>query len=287
VVVCICLYLPKKKRISLRTMSPSSVRDLELSMPFDEKLFLSRWRSAIEEGGKRRSPSYPVWQGDKAYKDLERAGLLNWVQFKPDGTFKGERDWRSRKQFKRFRQAVSTYEDFASSPDESQLNLDSIIKALDPLTKDSSNPVLRREAGKFRRLLQGEMNRLREKRESLFWGDLEGLSAVGKELGNAPARKYELDARFQVKVGLLLEFQLRELKQQSPSLSLLTISRLVMLFYVANDLAEYQYSKRYLPQLRTRLTGIHLRLASIDENLRRAKLQKLASLVDIGTNANV
>lgn len=271
-------------------------------MPFDRSTFISRWRAAIKEAGERHKPAFPCWEGLKAYKDLKRAGLLSFIQFQKDGSgFGGEQDWRSKQIFREFEAAVAVYE--ADVHELSNLdqrepvmsNFANAAKALPPLTSAQCGPRIRNAATKLLKLLEDEMSRReqanRQKRDEAFFAGLPGLSTVLKEYVTAPRRDYDLDSRFQIKIAFLLNFRLRGFRDASREVSFRTISRLVVLFYIASNLATYVTDPIGSPsRIETALTKKinrtaeggstavepkRIRVQTVDQNLRRAKLEKL------------
>lgn len=115
----------------------------------------------------------------------------------------------------------------------------------------------------------------RRRRDEAFFAGLPGLSAALKEYVAAPRRDFDLDSRFQEKIAFLLNFRLRGFAEKSRDVSFRTISRLVVLFYVASDLAAYDVdSTENTVKIKTTLTKKRLRVQTVDQNLRRVKLNK-------------
>src|ERR1035437_2669999 len=288
-------------------------------MPFDQSSFLKRWRAAIKEAGQRNIPSFQCWEGPKAYKDLKRAGLLNFVQFQEDTqvlkkgrvqeedqdqeevvVFRGEQDWRSKQIFRDFEAAVAVYE--ADVHELSNLNRQepvignfaNVAKALTPLTSTQCSRRIRDAATKLLKLLEDEMSRReranRQKRDEAFFAWFPGLSTAMKEYVTAPRRDYDLDSRFQLKIAFLLNFRLRGFRDGSRGVSFRTISRLVVLFYIASNLATYVTdpidSTRRIETVLTKkinraaeigsaaVQPKRIRVQTVDQNLRRVKLDK-------------
>lgn len=260
-------------------------------MPFDRNSFLSRWRAALDEAGKRRPNSlFPCWEGPAAYNDLKRTGLLNFVQFREDGIrYKGERDWRSRQMLGEFEAAVRIYEadvnellgshQAPSATDE----LSSVARALALLAGGKHGRKLKTAATKLLGLVEDEIESQiatnQRERDAAFFDGLPGISTALKELPlRPPTRHYDLDARFQVKLGFLFNFYLRGYAEEARDISFRTISRLVVVFYIASGLAEYvpgPLTQRQIKTLRSEEKDrATIRVPAVDLNLRRARLNE-------------
>ena len=94
----------------------------------------------------------------------------------------------------------------------------------------------------------------------------------------APARYYDLDARFQGMLGFLFNFHLRGHIEETRDISFQTISRLVVLFYIASGLAEYAPGPAQQRQIKTvrseEKERVTIRVQAVDLNLRRARLNE-------------
>src|ERR1039457_6813705 len=154
-------------------------------MPFDQSSFLSPWRAAIKEAGERHKPSFPCWEGPKAYKDLKRAGLLNYILFQKEGSwFGGEQDWRSKKLFEQFAAAVAIYEadvqEFSKLRSESSApnDLGNAARSLRPLTAGRHSRKIKGTATKLLQMLEDEVSgreRVNQrKRDEAFFAGLYG-----------------------------------------------------------------------------------------------------------------
>jgi hypothetical protein len=161
-------------------------------------------------------------------------------------------------------------------------DLANAMRSLRPLTRGRYGGKIKDAATKLLPMLEYEAS-LRErasqrKRDQAFFaGHL--LSTALKEYVTAPRREYDLDARFQVKIGFWLNFYFRGFIEKRRDISLRTISRLVVLFYIASGLAEYALAPGYQKQIKTvrleKADRVTVSVRAVDQNLRRAGLNKM------------
>lgn len=108
---------------------------------------------------------------------------------------------------------------------------------------------------------------LRVKRDTSTYGFWEELIWPDVPIRKVVARKIELDTRFQIEVGKVLAFYLRERR-----VSLRTIARLILLAYWAGNLSEC--TEKFT---QSKYTGRAIRVKNIYDNLRDAGLHKAVS----------
>ena len=257
-------------------------------MLFNRKSFLRTWRAALDERAKRHNATYSCWEGGAAYDDLKRKGLLSVIEFERDmrengSGFKGEQDRRSKSMFRNLRTAVALYEADAKRIQKEPLRAGAAnaLRTLRVLSREKHSREIKKLTSELLELLESEISAkhavYQYKRDKAFFRGLPGLSHALKEHVTAPLRGYDLDARFQVKIGFLLNFQLRGFSAGTRDISLRTISRLVVLFYIASGLATYAPAPLHSKQIQTVLTQKSISVRAVDLNLRRAKLNELDS----------
>lgn len=257
-------------------------------MALNRKSFLRTWRTALEERGKRHNAVYSGWEGSVAYDDLKRTGLLGVIQFERDmrengSGFNGEQDWRSKQMFRNLRTAVALYEADAKRGQKKPVRAGAAnaVRTLRVLSHEKHSREIKKLTSDLLKLLENEISSkhavYQHKRDKAFFRGLPGLSHALKEHVTAPRRDYDLDARFQVKIGFLLNFQLRGISTGPRDISFRTISRLVVLFYIASGLAAYAPAPQHSKQIQTVLTKKSISVQAVDLNLRRAKLNELDS----------
>jgi len=242
----------------------------------------------MKDASERHEPLYPCWEGRAACKDLKRAGLLGFIRFEKDmrengSGFNGEQDWRSKKMFRNLRTAVALYEADAKRSQKKivRAGTANAVRILRVLSREMHSREIKKLTSELLELLENEISAKhavsQHKRDKAFFRGLPGLSHALKEHVTAPRRGYDLDARFQVKIGFLLDFQLRGFSAGRRDISFRTISRLVVLFYIASGLAAYAPAPQHSKQIQTVLTTKSISVQAVDLNLRRAKLNELDS----------
>lgn len=256
-------------------------------MPFVLSSFLNLWRNAIKEADQHRQPLLLAWEGKQACSDLKRAGLLHAAGFEKDEElgFNGEADWRSKLQFQAFEAAVAIYEADAKELSNSAEKDSAIrifaeaVNKLRPLVDARYGREMKEQATVMLRLLETErsrrVQRSRGKRNELFFASVGALSGALRELVKAPSRGFDLDSRFQRTIGFLFTIGLRNPPDGSRGVKFRTISRLVLLFYLASGLATYRWDdNEQSGTVETLETKKRLEVLVIDQNLRRAKLHE-------------
>ena len=250
--------------------------------------FLNLWRSAIKEADQHRQPLLLAWEGKQACSDLKRAGLLHAAGFEKDEElgFNGEADWRSKLQFQEFEAAVAIYEtdarellNSAEKDPEIRISAEAVNK-LRPLVHARYGREIKDQAKVMLRLLEKEKSRRIQRsqgpRDELFYASAGAFSTALRELVKAPSRGCDLDSRFQRAIGFMLTIPLLNPSDGSRGVHFRTISRLVLLFYLAAGLATYRWDdNEQSGTVETVITKKPLEVFVIDQNLRRAKLHKL------------
>lgn len=255
-------------------------------MPFVLSSFLNLWRTAIKEADQYRQPLLLAWEGRLACSDLKRAGLLHVCLFEEDKSlgFNGEADWRSKLQFQEFEAAVAVYEadakellNSAEKDPEIRISAEAVNK-LRPLIHARYGREIKDQAKVMLRLLEKEKSRRIQRsqgpRDELFYASAGAFSTALRDLVKAPSRGCDLDSRFQQAIGFMLTIPLRN--QYDGGVRFRTISRLVLLFYLAAGLATYRWDDiEQSGTVETVITKKPLEVFVIDQNLRRAKLHEL------------
>src|SRR5216683_1592523 len=203
------------------------------------------WKAAFGEIGKRTISAYTDWEGEEAVKNLKRAGLLDVAAHRRVNNVYWEE--RGRKDIiKQLIRLVQQYLKFHGTITQRNQEFRDKTEHLDEIynwlkrqaRKCNSYPNVKKNLLKASRSCKLQREELK-RQHKLPWRNRGGfLQIVQNEpkYRKIPQRNLDLDSRLQIRVAALF----RSILPKSDGVSLRTISRLVVLFYVCIGFVEYR-----------------------------------------------
>lgn len=232
--------------------------------------FVQRWTAAVERGSNPRTKeSDDSWEGLRACKELKRLGLVDAVLFNGP-----TRNWRKDHVVKQIIAEVNVYIKVA---DAGVTRINDEFDTFDTFLQDAEQefmalkrqfrlPELQRLAARCLERLREYMQRAEREKKAIWERRFNvAIGAFDLKYRNEPLRDIDLDTRFQVGVAAVLRGYL----PRQERVSFRTICRLVVLVYIAAQLAEEQSGELVIKNTRRKLY-----VPDVDQRLRRANLHK-------------
>lgn len=234
---------------------------------------LERWKAAFATAYKRVGRALPDrerhWEAMQVFDELRKVESLDAVALRNARN----RTWRTKDLISRIAEEVKIYEDHAGKIRQIRLEFeatreayDKAIGLLEKRAQSCTVPELRRISKQSAAYVQLDAQDVMRTQES-YWTKPRGVlrTLLRESGGREPEREIDLDGRFQRRVAVLFQMFLPE------ELSLRTVARLVVLTYIAADLAEDRDGV-----LQTKHTEIQISVQSVEQKLRRAKAEAKA-----------
>jgi len=256
-------HVPK----ALRTASHKNRVANRKKDPLEVEEFLARWRSGL------RAQSV-VWEGRRAVAELKRKKmyeflLCEWAQYHAKILIERMVEEMKAHRTEAMNRLAQEHFDEVYQFLSREINR---IQAKQDITTVPSLKALLARLKRHAERARKTVGTLKEQKRDWhfgtwrqFWPELPRKNLV--------ERKIELDTRLQVELGKMLADYLRP-RERAERVSLETIARLILLAYLAGELAT---EEEKTGMIHTHVTNRILTVRNIRENLRYAKLHKAKS----------
>lgn len=242
-----------------------------------KRAFIQRWKKEFDKHlneHNRAIPELTVWEGQLVCQELARTKLLNTVALRKVS----ERRWWRQQVMVLIAHEIRTYFRYANElvrtnrelADDRRFLLATVERFLKqkqrcfrPETKDVLDRCVNNLKYGIRRLNTAQKEKWEFPRG--YFGEI----LREPKYRRYPVREMDIDARFQIRAGKILRFFLRK----KYGVSLQTISRLVVLVYIAADLARINADDHLI----VNLTGKKLTVGKVAQRLTRAGLEAATS----------
>ena len=236
--------------------------------PLEFEEFSTRWRNGL------RAQSV-VWEGRRAVAELQRKKMYKFLlceQAEYHAKILIDRIVEEMKAYRKEAQGRLAKEHFDNVDEFLSREIERIRKKEDKTTVPSLKAALarlKRHAERARKTV----GTLKQQKRDWHFGEWRHFWPKKLLRRNLVSRRIELDTRLQVELGKMLADYLRP-KERGERVSLETISRLILLAYLAGGLAG---EEKKTGMIRTYYTDHVLTVRNIRDNLRYAKLHKAKS----------
>jgi hypothetical protein len=216
---------------------------------------------------------YDLWEGDAACKELSRLGLLGVVSLEQN---KGKgllADWRMRHTIEHLEAELRTYQLMSGKVLETRRQMNFELQLLASTKKKFVEHIARypssnhRWSKKYLRMILADTKKIRHEQGRLWLGHRGAWRRLllQPEYRRRPLRELDLEGRFQIRVAKTMRTSL----QKDDGVTLRTVARLVVLFYLCAGLAEDK--KDYIE---VKNTGRELSVDAVDQKLRHALIDE-------------
>ena len=226
-------------------------------------------RKKALEDDERRARTVDLWEGQEAYKELQKAGLWEAVAIAEplwDPVRKWPKDWRAHLAIQEISSEIQVYRDHVGKVVKLNSSFRHADEFLMKMSKRFEKEARQSEPNDVKRILQEYAKNFEKTRRRLEWvhvGEIGRIwerppGAMGEILishkykKKRPTREVDLDMLFQIRLALILRTFLpkaysfrkkvstgkRSQAQTEKGINLQTIARLVVLVYIVAALAK-------------------------------------------------